>query len=245
MNLYPITDILYRVFKIQVVAITGSGEEFLSGGTAFAIDTGNREYIVTARHIARHIARNTRVQVWRTGKWDSIPVNIVGHGRGDVDISVLASTAGMIPNDARYPLPTGAGGLLLGQEMMFLGFPHGYDVTTTHLLRTGYPVPAVKYARLSVLPRRNFPMWLDGHNNEGFSGAPLCFKERGKDNLRIAGVVSAYRRIKKPVYDALDRQTGMYHKENMGFGLAWSIQHCMDIISENPIGLELPEPIIE
>ena len=245
MNLYPVTDILYRVFKIQVVAIAGTEEEFLSGGTAFAIDSDNREYLVTAWHVAKHIARNTRVQVWRNGKWESIPVNIVGHGRGDVDISVLASTVGMVPNDARYSLPMGARGILLGQEMMFLGFPSGYDVTTTHLLRTGYPVPAVKYARLSVLPRDGYPMWLDGHNNEGFSGAPLCYKNQGEDDIRIAGVVSAYRRIKKPVYDALDRQTGMYHKENMGFGLAWDIRYCMDLISQNPIGLELPEPINE
>ena len=240
--MYPTTSILHRVFSLRVVIIVENEAEILSGGTMFVIDVDSRQYLITARHIARYISSNTQVQVWRDGRWNDIPIRIIGHGTGDIDISVLDSSLNMIPLEYRFTLPTGLGQIALGQEMMFLGFPIGYDLSTTHLLPTSYPIPLVKYARLSAMGLSGYPMWFDGHSNQGFSGAPICFVRDGDSDseVRVAGVVTAYKPVNLPVYTPDGYETGLYHQENMGLGLAWDIQHCLDIIDQNPIGLELP-----
>ena len=237
--MYPTTNILHRVFKIQLIINNDGEETVVSGGTMFVIDIDNRQYLITARHIAEHIDSRVQFQIWHNTKWNSIPVRVIRHGRGDVDVSVLDSSVNLIPDGYRFPVPVGMGGVLLGQEMMFLGFPLGYDVVTSAYLATGFPIPLVKYARLSAIPVRGYPMWLDGHNNEGFSGSPICFVRNGESEVRVAGVISAYKPIPKPVFTPHGHATGLFHRENMGLALAWDIQHCIDIINENPIGLEL------
>ncbi len=238
--MYPTANILHRVFKIRLI-VNDNGENIdVSGGAMFVIDVDSRQYLVTARHIAERIDSRVQVQVWHNMEWNSIPVRIVGHGGGDVDVSVLDSSISLVPTEYRFPAPIGLDGIILGQEMMFLGFPTGYDVLTTASLDTGFPIPLVKYARLSPMPGQNYPMWLDGHNNEGFSGSPLCFTRDGESDVRVAGVLSAYQQIPKPVFTQDGYETGLFHQENMGLALAWDIQHCIDIINQNPIGLELP-----
>ena len=101
--------------------------------------------------------------------------------------------------------------------------------------------PLVKYARLAAMPQLGFPMWIDGHNNQGFSGGPLCFIRSGEEDVRVAGVVVAYQFITRPVIYSDGRETDFVYQENMGLGLAWDILHCMEIIDRNPIGLELRE----
>ena len=237
--MYPTTNVLHRVFKIQITVNDNDEEIVTSGGTMFVIDIDNRQYLITARHIAEHVDSRVQFQVWHNMKWNSIPVRVVGHGRGDVDVSVLDSNISLIPTEHRFSLPVGLDGIVLGQEMMFLGFPTGYDVFATASLNTGFPLALVKYARLSAIPRQGYPIWLDGHNNEGFSGSPLCFVRNGESEVRVAGVISAYQHIPKPVFTPHGYETGLFHRENMGLALAWDIQHCIDIITENPIGLEL------
>ncbi|MCY4651562.1 MAG: hypothetical protein OXC95_00185 [Dehalococcoidia bacterium] len=238
--MYPTTEVLHRIFNIRVSAVIGNREEVLSSGTMFAIELNSRQYLITARHIAEHIARDTLVKVWRNGDWYSIPTSVVGHGEGIVDVSVLAPAVGLVPVEYHHLPSLGMGGVILGQEMMFLGFPSGYDVSKTHLLSTGFPIPLVKYARLSGMGIQGYPMWLDGHNNEGFSGSPICFVKQDTNEMRIAGVIAAYQQVPKPVLTPHGHDTGLRHWENMGLGLAWDIQYCVDIINQNPIGLELP-----
>ena len=239
--MYPTANILHRVFKIRLI-VNDNGENIdVSGGTMFVIDVDNRQYLITARHIAENIDSRVQLQVWHNQGWNSIPVRIVGHGGGDVDVSVLDSNISLVPDEyRRLPAPVGLDGIILGQEVMFLGFPIGYDVLTTVSFDTGFPIPLVKYARLSAIPRLGFPMWLDGHNNEGFSGSPVCFVRNGESDVRVAGIISAYQHIPKPVFSQDGYETGFFHQENMGLALAWDIQYCIDIIKQNPIGLEVP-----
>ncbi len=242
MSLYPTYGILHRIFDIRIITIAGD-ESILSSGTVFAIEVDSRQYLITARHIAQNIASNTQVQLWHNGSWNSIPIRIVGHGGGNVDVSVLASTIPLVPveyQQHQHSPVLDLGGIILGQKTMFLGFPSGYDPSTAYLLSTGFPMPLVKYAHLSAISTYDYPIWLDGHNNEGFSGSPLCFIDNDTNKMHIAGVISAYQHIPKPVFSLDGRETGLYHLENMGLGLAWDIRHCLDIMHQNPIGLQMP-----
>ena len=117
--MYPTTNILFRVFNVRV---TGSSGRVLSAGTMFGIDVNGRQYFVTARHIGEHMM-GRKVEVMRNGIWNSYDLEIVGHGDGSVDVSVIALPDNLIPEDSRFPLPTTFQGATLGEEMMFLGFP--------------------------------------------------------------------------------------------------------------------------
>ena len=70
--MYPTTNILHRVFKLQLIVNDDEGEEIIiSGGTMFVIDVDNRQYLITARHIAERIDSRVQVQVWRNKGWNS------------------------------------------------------------------------------------------------------------------------------------------------------------------------------
>ena len=176
--MYPTSNVLHRVFNLRVRT---NGENCISG-TMFAVDVDGRRYFVTARHIGKHIGSNG-IQVMRNGDWVSYPAELVGHGSGKVDVSVMALPDSFIPNEPRFPLPMGFSGATLGEEMMFLGFPVVNDPSKGFSLYNGFPLPLVKYARLSAIPTPNYPMWLDGHNNPGFSGSPLCFAPNKANEL--------------------------------------------------------------
>ena len=232
--MYPTSNIFYRVFNLRVT----DGFTVSSGGTMFAVDVDDRQYFVTARHIGKHIG-SSGIQVMSENQWVPHPATVVGHGKGKVDVTVITSPDPLIPGENRFPLPLGSAGIKIGEEMMFLGFPAVYDPSMGFSMHHGFPLPLTKYARLSNLPQREQPMWLDGHNNRGFSGAPLCFAPSGNNDLVVAGVVCAYKPSTEEVVSGNGEPAGLYVQENTGFILAWDIRHCVEIIHSNPIGFEL------
>ena len=178
---YPTTNVLHRVFKLQLIVNDDEGEEIIiSGGTMFVIDVDNRQYLITARHIAERIDSRVQVQVWRNKGWNSIPVRIVGHGGGDVDVSVLDSSVSLIPDGHRFSLPVGLDGIVLGQEMMFLGFPTGYDVLVSAYLDTGFPMPLVNTLDCPLCRDRIIPCGSTGITTKGFQVLPSALYAKAR-----------------------------------------------------------------
>lgn len=229
--MYPTSNVIHRILYVRVV----SNSEVLASGTAFVVDEANREYVITARHIAEHVGMGD-IQVMRDNAWVTCPAQAVEHGDGRIDVSVIALMHTLVLEKARFPVPLGTGGIVFGQEVMFLGFPSVYDPNSAPALARGFPLPLVKYARLSSMARRGYPMWLDGHNNPGFSGSPLCFAPKKTNEIHIAGVVTAYQSLKEPVFAEGDLKTDSYVRANMGLILAWDIQFALDLIHRNPVG---------
>ena len=109
------TNILQRTFQFSF------GKD---GGTCFTIDYENRQYIVTARHTVKSITDSATIHIKHEKVWKPCPVNLVGHCEGKVDISVLAAGSQI---SRQHPLPPTTGGITLGQDVYFLGFPYGFD----------------------------------------------------------------------------------------------------------------------
>ena len=175
----------------------------------------------------------------RQGKWNDLDVNVVGHAPGSVDISVLGSDQ-VTPT---LPLPIGSDGLVVGQDMFFLGFPYGM-IADVGPINRGLPFPLVKKGTLSAVTRDDSGghlLLLDGHNNPGFSGGPVVFSAPGTPatNLRVAGVVSGYRFERKPVMDE-NRVTDLAVHENTGIIITYDIRHAVEVIRGNPVGAILP-----
>lgn len=72
-------------------------------------------------------------------------------------------------------------------------------------------------------------IFLDGHNNPGFSGGPVVITnhENGKTRMQIIGIVSAYlneeKIIKTPLGD-------FKNSENSGIVLSYAFDHVFEII---------------
>ena len=160
----------------------------------------------------------------------------MGHCEGNVDISVLAADIRISP---KHPLPTTTGGITLGQDVYFLGFPYGLTSEIGEL-NQNFPLPLVKKAILSAFYPATKLLLLDGHNNPGFSGGPVVFSEVGKpaNQLSVAGVISGYHPRMKSVY-LEGKRTPLEFEYNTGIIVAYGIKHAVDLIRQNPIGFNL------
>ena len=224
------TNILQRTFRIKST----------DPGTCFTIDVDNRQYIITARHVVKGLVGQSTVKIMQEGKWKNLQVKLVGHSKGEVDISVLAAEFQISPT---HPLNPTAAGMILGQDIYFLGFPYGL-MSDVGVLNRNFPLPLVKKGIVSMVEFSEGFILLDGHNNPGFSGGPVVFRRDNRGNdFSIAGVVSGYRYAREPVYENEEQEQKEspigYHKSNTGIIVASSIKYALDLISQNPIGVEL------
>ena len=149
----PTTNILQRTFRISHGGQTG---------TCFTVDVDDRQYLVTAKHLVESVDGSCMVQIFQDGTWKNLPAELVGHGAGSNDITVLAPVTQL---SVRYPLHATTAGLTLGQDVLFLGFPYGL-ANELGELNNYFPVPLVKKGIVSALQFEEARvLLLDGHNN--------------------------------------------------------------------------------
>ncbi|HZD60078.1 MAG TPA: hypothetical protein VE439_06450, partial [Anaerolineae bacterium] len=136
-------------------------------------------------------------------------------------------------------------GIVYGQDVFFLGFPYGMRVELGNLNR-GFPLPFVKKAILSCIHTTENGVqiyYLDGHNNPGFSGGPVVFKEANRQNFKVASVISGYRQEEEPIYQAGQeihfQEIPLVYRYNTGIIYSYGIKHAVDLIKGNPIGYKL------
>jgi hypothetical protein len=250
---HPTDHTLTRVFQIQ------AGTKI---GTAFTIEVDGREYLITAKHVVSELL-NTKneVQICRSdGQCPAMEVTIL---RCDdpIDIAILVLRRPMSPRSQVRPELRG---LVYGQDIFFLGFPFGLNTmlgTDPH-----YPVPLIKKGTASGEVRINGAtvILIDGHNNPGFSGGPVVYRDLANPSglEKIAGVVSGFRNDLSPVFSTKKIQSSEVSREdiveqrvqqkgsellrltetndvvraNTGIVIAYAIDHAIDLIKKNPVG---------
>ncbi len=215
------SNVIHRVFRIRF----GQAE-----GTAFVIEVDGREYLVTAKHIMESLVGKGNLDLFSNGSWKSIPIQLVGHANTDIDISVVASTTCLVPH--HLPLAPNMDGLSYGQDVYFLGFPYGF-LGRYILGSSGYPLPFVKRAIVSQLDDSS--LFLDGHNNPGFSGGPVVFRRGTSSVFQVAAVVSGYRFTKEPIYSPAGK-TELIYQNNTGIIVCHTISAGVELAKANPIG---------
>ena len=85
-------------------------------------------------------------------------------------------------------------GLVLGQQVMIVGYPLGLELKASGVKNNGRPLPLVKSGFLSNMPIKDECLLLDAHVNKGFSGSPVIFKspsDSDRYRLSICGIQSA------------------------------------------------------
>jgi hypothetical protein len=221
------TNILQRTFRLQY----GGGR-----GTCFTIDVDNRQYIITAKHVAEGISANDTIEIYQDKQWQKYPVSVIGVAANDIDVIVLSTDRLLSPN---FPLPATNVGIIYSQDVYFLGFP--YDLfSEVGEFNRNFPLPFVKKGILANIVNDQSVQifYIDGHNNPGFSGGPVVFTERGQNNYKVAAIISGFRAQPQTVYHG-DQMTPLVYYYNTGIIVSYGIQHALDIIQANPTGFQL------
>jgi hypothetical protein len=233
-------EILQRVFLFRC------GSQW---GTCFAIDVDNRQYILTAKHLTHSLKSKGEVQIEKNGKWIPLVVELIPPVEDPNDLVALAPNKVLVP---KMNIFLGEDRMVIGQEVFFLGFPFGLSTEGVPLVER---IPFVKKGIISAMGPKNQArvLYLDGHNNQGFSGGPVIYSNFfNKNTLSIAGVVAAYRTNKTPVKNSKINNDGEkkssqeiegYINENTGIVISYGISGTIESIKDNPIGPLIEPPV--
>ena len=215
------SEVLQRVLRIRY----GN-----SAGTAFTMEVNGVQFVVTARHIfgATAYPKATNVELLIDGKYKTFCVDIKYPTDQYIDIAVmkimpLTYVTPVFPNE------NSSAGCIFGQDVYFLGFPFNYEELLSNFPDSNAPTPFIKKACFSGAQGK-YRFFLDGINNSGFSGGPVCFKPQNKQTFSIAGVISGYEYIQAPVYDKkTNTPLAQYVQENTGIIIVSDIRSAVDI----------------
>ena len=215
-----------RTFKVE-----------FTGGAAscFVINHQDRQWLITAKHVADAAVRNGTANLTLTGETGVavelsgplVPVPLVEDGP---DIAAFDLGGMRIVRDDLTLTPS-ADGIMLSQEVFFLGYPLAGDLPLMGRL------PAVRRGTVSQRASLDgVAAWiLDGHNLPGFSGGPVVFAEAGEigSTWHVLGVVSAYWNHWIDVETAgtaAQGNLGLTVPTNAGIVIVYDIKHAIDAI---------------
>ena len=219
------SEIFNRVFRF----IYGTNT-----GTTFTVECNDIQFLVTAKHIFKEsdgFPNKGEIRLLKDGNFQKYQVTIKYPKDDRVDIAVMKPEPEQYVSQV-FNNPNTSVGIVWGQDVYFLGFPYEYDRLLANLPGNKTPTPFVKKACFSGMLSSNPSLFLlDGHNNEGFSGGPVCFKEIGTTGkpMSIAGVISGYQYLKQKIYYKNDAETEFYAKENTGIIIAYDIAQAIEV----------------
>lgn len=218
-------EVIDRVLRIRF-------EE--ESATAFTLEQNGFQFIITAKHLFEKASwpNTATIDLLLEGVYKSFAVDIRYPEDDHIDIAVLHTN----PYKEIAPFMGNifsSEGMILGQDVYFLGYPYDFDTFLAGVSGSNTPLPFVKKACISgMLAPSPSVMFLDGHNNPGFSGGPVCFKKVNGSSFSIAGVISGYRYSKMAVLDENDNETDFYVKENTGIIEAMDISFAVNVAKE-------------
>jgi Trypsin-like peptidase domain len=219
-------NVIDRVFHLKIADYFATG---------FEIDVDGKSYLITAKHFAKDIHSSAEIHIYTYGQWKPLNVKLVAHAPGEIDITVLALPVRLV--DPNMVLLADAGGLAYGQDVYFLGYPYGLFGNVY-----GSPMPFVKKGIVSCM-EHDQPgtemnrLFIDGHNNPGFSGGPVVFQTNRTGPFKIASIISGYRFRNEPIYDG-ESEIPLTYRYNTGIILSYGIGHACKLARSNPIGAE-------
>jgi S1-C subfamily serine protease len=225
------TDVLFRVIRVRSTSGLCSG---------FTIDVGQVQYLVTARHCIAAGSGRAQFEWWNNERWNPLSATAILPRSADVDIVAFALPK---PITVRSDLEPTLIGIAAGQQVYFAGYPYGLATTGGRLLNVpaGFgELPFLKSGVLSATDARNNDaviVYVDGHNNPGFSGGPIVFQHLQSRRFRVAGVISAYRGEALPVVKSKDLSNtsaaaydDLHVRGNTGIVVGYSIHHIVEAI---------------
>ncbi len=156
-------------------------------GTAFTLLYQGKQYLVTAAHVVACLpSGGGRLQITEHAVWKDLHVGRVTMKSKNADIAILIPERPLIHSES---LEAFEGSWNFAAGVYFLGFPLGL-----HMIFEGEYVPAIKHGFVSMEDDDDpdaVITYIDGFNNEGFSGGPVLTQDKS-GNWKVISVVSGY-----------------------------------------------------
>lgn len=215
------SEIVNRVFRIKYMGYAG---------TCFTLEHNGSQFIVTAKHLFQYANYPSTADVEILDNKAYHTYNVEVHYPEDsyCDIAVMKIKSDILLSP-QFGNKNTTEAMIYGQDVYFLGFPFDLDSDLGLIPNTSIPMPFVKKACLSGF--MGDKILLDGHNNPGFSGGPVCYKPSNSITMNVAGVISGYRYAKNNVISN-NAETNDYVKENTGIIYAYDIKCAINVIQE-------------
>jgi hypothetical protein len=157
------------------------------GGTAFTLEYKSRQYLITAAHVVDRLPNEGgHLEIMEHVIWKDLQVGRINVKSKDADIAVLIPGRPLMHSDSLQAIE---GKFNYGAEVYFLGFPLGL-----HTIFEGEYVPVIKHGFVSASDNSDpeaVITYIDGFNNEGFSGGPVLTKN-SKGEWQVVSVISGY-----------------------------------------------------
>ncbi len=182
-------------------------------GTLVSDDGG--EYLVTAFHVFCSCRGNPSVRFreqWKPLQWEVVAK--------DESLDVIVLKSAQLPADLGERLPVLYGvpqGAIHGQFGYSLGFPGVHNqLKIDHVLEIdGRPIPiaALVVANLSAESKVHYSA---SYINAGYSGGAIVYHVARQKMWTIAGIITHFPTLRRPVYDENWKETGHFTKEHTG-----------------------------
>jgi S1-C subfamily serine protease len=225
----PTSNVLYRVLRLRAPGST-------STGSAFTIEVDGKQYLITARHLLKDFGSEGEIELWLQGSWSRMRARAIYPSKEAVDIMALDLGRTVT---VTFPLEASSGGMTLGQQAFFLGYPFGQSLSGPPPPGFG-EIPFLKSGIISAVDDRDPQatlLYLDGQNNPGFSGGPIVFWHSPSGSFRVAGVVRGYRNEALPVLKKkkledpkAEAYNDLYTRANSGIVIGYDIGHIVQAI---------------
>ena len=173
------TNIIQRVLFVK----------FQNGvGTGFTLEKEGKQYLISAKHVFSGLTKTDEIEIYNERKKKKLQVTPIFCSNDELDI--IAFDIGDKKITPIHPIEIGMDGIQFAEDAYFLGFPYGLS-TDSGEINNKYPFPFVKKCIISSINFNNKQIYLDGHNNRGFSGGPVVVMRPG-NKIKVIGVVSGF-----------------------------------------------------
>ena len=167
--------------------------------TAFAIDHNGKQYLITAKHLIDPTNQKT-IRFFFNRKWTDFPATLLGIGSGEIDIAVFRMEENFC--NGTFPLPAQTDGMVIGQDVYFVGriatisrtsTPASWEEGRVAFDPDGNNVPTGAHPPLSSDERVSKDLASTASQHRGLLWGHIVFKPPGKADFQIAGVVSKFK----------------------------------------------------
>jgi hypothetical protein len=226
-------NIISRVFHISINNDIGS---------SFTIEYKGQQYLISAKHVIESLEYENGdfldIKIFHDKKWKNLKCQAYIHENDDIDIVVLKTNQ---VGFGKFPVKLGMEELYLGRDIYFLGFPYGMFSNTEEESEVNFkfPIPFVKKGAFSAIINSDkvTSIYIDAHNNNGFSGGPVITVGKNSD-VQIIGVNVSYIKHNNVLdYEEQDEDGQLYDEkfeyyENSGIMECHAIHHVFEIIDK-------------
>ena len=201
-------------------------------GTSFLLKKNEKIFLITAKHLFEELGYpkdlSIKLQINRSLTELMVSAKYSRDSEGDIALLELITPIELnLINDITYSIA----GTNFGQDVFFLGFPYHAEQSLVPFAEGENPIPFIKKACFSGMLSPSHIL-LDGINNKGFSGGPICAINYSTHKWQIIGIINSYHKDILEVYNEEKIPQKLFVDGNSGIIHATSIQVALQLIEE-------------